>query len=119
MKILKSKKGIALENTLLFMMIIFSLCFLIASFALIGHYQGKIENIKITQRIELDQIGEEYLASVKDPSVAFDNESYGGYTCDVNAENRTLTVKNGETVVLYVKANSYGDPIIWRYSQPE
>ncbi len=119
MKILKDKKGIALENTLLFMMIIFSLCFLIASFALIGHYQGKIENIRITQRVNLDQIGEDYLESVKNSSTDFDSEGYDGYTCEVNEGDRTLTVKNGETVVLYVKADSSGNPEVWRYSQPE
>jgi len=122
MKILKSKKGIAIENALLFMMVIFSLCFLVSSFALIGHYQGEIENIKIAQRAELDQIGEYYIASENytDFNTKINSEDYSGYICEVDDENNTLTVKVkvGGNVVLYVKKGADGNPIVWRYSSP-
>ena len=45
-QILKSKRGMALENAILFMLIIFSLCALLTSLTLIGHYQVKIEKMK-------------------------------------------------------------------------
>lgn len=116
MKILKSKKGIAIENALLFMMVIFSLCFLVASFALIGHYQGEIENIKIAQRAELDQIGENFIADAS--SFTEQPTTLGNYTC--KAENRVLTVwhKNDaeKNVMLYVEVDDTGNVIVWRYS---
>ena len=117
MRILKSKKGIALENTILFMMIIFSLCFLLASFTLIGHYQGKIENIRITQRVELDQIGEDFL---QDPNgFTYTDDKYSCSVETVDTNYQVLTVKSGENVVLYVKTDNAGNVKIWRYSQPE
>ena len=114
MKILKSKKGIALENTIFFMMIIFSLCFLISSFTLLGHYQGEIENLTITNRVELDQIGEDFVANPSD----FEETDYDNY--QVESESNILKVwhkndKNKENVLLYVEVD--GDEVItWRYS---
>ncbi|MBQ3012941.1 MAG: hypothetical protein IJD74_05320 [Clostridia bacterium] len=123
MKILKSKKGIALENALLFMMVIFSLCFLVSSFALIGHYQGEIENIKIAQRAELDQIGENFIADARSADASSFTEqptTLGNYTC--KAENRVLTVwhKNDaeKNVMLYVEVDDTGNVMVWRYSSP-
>ncbi|MBR4032606.1 MAG: hypothetical protein IKJ07_07735 [Clostridia bacterium] len=115
MNILKSKKGIALENAILFMMVIFSLCFLIASFTLIGHHQGEIEGIKLEQRVELDQIGEDFL---KDPA-GFTDDPDDQYSCSVTTEDtdNVLTVTIGGNVVLYVRLNSTGNPIVWRYSE--
>ena len=112
MKILKSKKGIALENTLLFMMIIFSLCFLISSFTLMGHYQGEIEKTMITNRVELDQIGENFVVNRE---TLVDN--YDDY--DFVATSNTLTVwhkNNSGNILLYVEVNGDGDILIWRYS---
>lgn len=116
MKILKNKRGIALENAILFMIVIFSLCFLLASFTLIGHYQAKIENAMLTQRVDIDQIGEDYLASVgegKTFSKSYDNYSY-------KVEGNALIVWRGTdktNVVLYVEVND-GSLAIWSYSLP-
>ena len=131
MRILKSKKGIALENAILFLMVIFSLCFLIASFTLIGHYQGEIEKVQLAQRVELDQIGEDFL---KDPDGFTDkSEKYSCYPTtvvetidDVEVKYGVLRVEIGRDseVVLYVKVEldsegkPKGDPIVWRYSEP-
>ena len=113
MKILKSKKGIALENTLLFMMIIFSLCFLISSFTLMGHYQGEIEKTMITNRVELDQIGEDFVANNL-------KADYGDYEVVANYDDGTLSVSHEKTgrFLLYVKIDADSNILIWRYSQP-
>lgn len=119
MNILKSKKGIAIENAILFMMIIFSLCFLIASFTLIGHHQGEIEKAVLENRIELDQIGENFVADAS--SFTDQPTTLGNYT--YKAVNGVLTVwhKNDaeKNVMLYVEVDNTGDVIVWRYSQPE
>ena len=116
MKILKSKKGIVLENALLFMMIIFALCFLVASFALIGHYQGDIENSTIMHRVEVDRIGEDFLRG----ELVGEGES-GYYSFEVNDGTLRVWHKNDpeKTVVLYVEKDGEGNPIVWRYSEPE
>lgn len=124
MRILKDKKGLALENAILFMMIIFSLCFLLASFALIGHYQAKIENIKITQRVELDQIGEEFIDFPEAPQFSsvigkyqytiYDNADGDGKVLRVYHINSELKKEN---VLLYVEVNTAGKVLAWRYSE--
>lgn len=102
MKILKNKKGMALENAILFMLIIFTFCALLTSLTLYGHYQTKLEKVMMTNRVELDQIGEDYLDSLKNGTkISTDNENY-----EINTGNNTLTVKNkNDKIILYVQAS--------------
>ena len=60
-KIFKSKKGIAIETAILALVVIFSLCFLVTSLTLVGHYQVQIESSFILKDVELDQIGEDFI----------------------------------------------------------
>ena len=111
-QILKNKRGIAIENAILFMMIIFSLCALLTSLTLIGHLQVKIEKTTLLNTIEVEQIGEDYLASLQGGTEFSLEENYA-YEIDGNA----LTVwsnSNKETVVLYVEAE-YKDGAIHVY----
>ena len=118
-KIIKDNKGVALGNAVLFMMIVFALCTLIMTVAVIGHGQTKIESAIFQRDVEIDQIGEDFLESVKS-GVTLD-ERYEKY--EYNATLGTLTVwrKNdaGRTTVLYVEAELvYGEVNVkvWRYS---
>lgn len=115
MNILKSKKGVAIENALLFMMIIFGLCFLVSFVALIGHHQYRLDKTLITNRVELDLIGEAYL--VERTALADENDNY-----DFEAKENTLKVwrtsDSQQTVVLYVEVDNDGNPTVWRYSHP-
>lgn len=111
-QILKNKRGIAIENAILFMMIIFSLCALLTSLTLIGHLQVKIEKTTLLNTIEVEQIGEDYLASLQGGTEFSIEEDYA-YKIDGNA----LTVwsnSNKETVILYVEAE-YKDGAIHVY----
>ena len=111
-QILKNKRGIAIENAILFMMIIFSLCALLTSLTLIGHLQVKIEKTTLLNTIEVEQIGEDYLASLQGGTEFSLEENYA-YEIDGNA----LTVwsnSNKETVILYVEAE-YKDGAIHVY----
>ena len=111
-QILKNKRGIAIENAILFMMIIFSLCALLTSLTLIGHLQVKIEKTTLLNTIEVEQIGEDYLASLQGET-EFSIEGNYAYEIDGNA----LTVwsnNNKETVILYVEAE-YKDGAIHVY----
>jgi hypothetical protein len=121
-QILKSKRGIALESAVLFMLIIFSLCALLTSLSLIGHYQLKIEKTVLLNDVEIDQIGEDYLASLKSGEEKF-TESYENYEYKVDGNALTVWRKNDRegVAVLYVEAEVNGeqvDVLKWRYSNP-
>lgn len=129
MKILKSRRGIAIENAIAFMLIIFLLCALLSSLMLFGVYQNKLDKVKLTMRAELDQIGEDFISSLGSiTTVIFDvknnNSSYDG-SVTVADNNRTLTVwKNGDesqTVLLYVEVQIDGSGFTlqrWCYCNP-
>ena len=121
-QILKSKRGMALENAILFMLIIFSLCALLTSLTLIGHYQVKIEKLTLLNDVEIEQIGEDYLASVKAKTTFTD--TYENYAYEVNGNALTVWRKTDENknAVLYVEAELTADEElnvnVWRYSLP-
>ena len=120
-QILKDKKGIALENAILFEIIIFSLCFLLTSLTLIGHYQVKIENLTLLNDVEIEQIGEDYLASVKAGEAL--TKDYTNYAYEVSGNTLTVWHKNDESksAVLYVEAELVDEQLNvskWRYSLP-
>lgn len=100
----------AMESAILFMLIIFSLCTLLCAVTLTGHYQTKLDKTLTENKVKLDQIGENFLAGKTVSST-------GKYTVTTGSDN-TLTVKQGDTVVLYIKKGSDGKPVCWRYSAP-
>ena len=105
-QILKSKRGIALENAILFMLIIFTLCALLISLTLLGHYQVKIEKMTLQQDIEIEQIGEDYLASVKAKTTFTDTYENYAYEVDGNALTvwrKTDGRKGAERETAYIK----------------
>ena len=73
-KILKSRRGVALENALLFMLVIFSLCALLTSLTLIGHFQTRINKLTLENEVDLEQI--------------FDVEVDDAYTCFGKARHK-------------------------------
>lgn len=122
--ILKNKRGMALENAILFMLIIFSLCALLTSLTLIGHYQVKIEKMTLLQDVEIEQIGEDYLASIQAKEEF--TQTYENYAYEVSESGKALTVwrktDENKTAVLYVEAELTADEKVnvnvWRYSLP-
>ena len=128
--ILKSKRGIALENAILFLIITFSLCALVLTFTIIGRYQSQIERALLEQKVALEQIGEDFLA---DNLSVFENNpeyKYGDYRYRVEEEGdlETLSVyhsANADKVLLYVEirvtvenSNRQVNVLKWRYSEP-
>lgn len=66
LSLLKSKKGAALESAILFLIIVFTFCFLITSTTLLGRYQSKLDKTKNSLEFEREQLTENFLAYVKD-----------------------------------------------------
>lgn len=120
-KKLKNKQGMAIENAILFMLVIFSLCALLTTLTALGRFQIQIDKTKLVYDVELDEIGEDYLYSVKTgEEFNFSYENYG-YSVSENA----LTVWNisdeSKTAVLYVEAKLTDgglEILAWRYSSP-
>ena len=121
--ILKSKRGVAIENAILFLLVVFALCSLLTMIALIANYQFKIDKIVLEQDVAIDQIGEDFIAIVpkieSDGVTELNNENYH---CPIEKidDKYVLTVKpkDSETILLYVEAKSDGTILSWRYSAP-
>ena len=112
--IFKNKRGIAIENAILFMILIFSLCALLTSLTLIGHLQVKLEKNTLLRQVELDQIGEDYLSCLQSgDSLVIDNEKYA-HEIRGNALHVWLKNDDKQTVVLYVEAE-YTDGLVHVY----
>jgi hypothetical protein len=107
------------------MLIIFSLCALLTSLTLIGHYQLKIEKTVLQHDVEIDQIGEDFIANLKtdNPSTPFEgvHENYA-YAANENILTVWHKDDQSKSVVLYVEAEIKGDKVNvlkWRYSLPQ
>ena len=91
MKHVKNKRGLALENAILFMVIIFSLCTLLTTFAVIGNRRAKIAKETFLERVATEQILEDVLAG--SPAERYE---VGGavyvYTVTTDKEIRTLSI---------------------------
>lgn len=129
-KILKSRRGVALENALLFMLVIFSLCALLTSLTLIGHFQTRINKLTLENEIALEQIGENFLFVVASND-EFTETEYENYIArpvsTINENTKAMAVwhKNDNefsAAVLYVEAQVVEgkvEVLCWRYSLPE
>ena len=130
-QLLKSKSGVALENTLLFMLVIFSLCALLTSLTLTGFFQTRINKITLLNEVELEQIGEDYLSYVESKSeneneneFTMRSEHQEKYACSVEGDVLSVWHKNDQNakVVLLVEARIDDEGqltvVQWRYSQP-
>lgn len=132
-KILKSRRGVALENAILFMILLFSLCALLTTLTVIGHNRLKLENNAQLRNAEIDQIGEDYIYSLKSGDDSL-SKYIGKYYYEIIEENNVsaLTVWGGtdketDSVILYIEAektvDGNGNETVsikqWRYSLNE
>lgn len=121
-RIFKSRRGAAMETAIVFLLSIFSLCALVTVLALTGNAQMRLENTLLTTKVEVEQIGEEYLVALgKDEQLSSDytvevNERI--YYCNKNGNIFTIENEKG-TVVLYVEATKDGGVTKWCYTDPD
>ena len=113
---INNKRGMALESAIVFMLIVFMLCSLILTLTVIGHRQREIENTLLLQKVELDGIGEDFLAG--------ELGDYEKYEYLVSGDTLTVWHKNdtSKTAVLYVEVERDGADVSilsWRYSQAD
>ena len=112
-----------MESAIVFMTVILALSFLLTTLILMGHLNLTRNSEAETQRLELDQIGAYYLASLAE-KFDFDNDDYRagltekGYSITEKTVTQ-LTVRRGGTVVLSITVDGDKKPTSWRYSAPE
>ena len=110
MRRLKSKRGVAIESALMFMMVIFFLCLSVMTVVLAGHKRVDRAEDALLERVALEQIGEDFLAG----DLKLDYENY-----EYEVQGNTLTVKQDNNVVLFVEVNGNGAILQWRYTEAE
>lgn len=119
-KILKSKSGVALENALLFMLVIFSLCALLTSLTLVGFFQTRINQLTIQHEVELEEIGEDYLYHVKKGTKNEFTISDEKYAFEIDGDFLVVWLKdNPDNIVLLVEAKLEDGQVLvyqWRYT---
>ena len=122
-KILKSKRGVAIETAVLFIIIILALCALITTFPLMQHYQTKIDIILLKQDIELEQITDHFLAFLgqtdKDkfeeyvPYIDKNGGALNGkYDYDVAGNTLAIKSQGGTNTLLFVRAEEGADGFV-------
>ena len=118
MRRLKSKRGVAIESALMFMMVIFFLCLSVTTVVLAGHNRVDRAEDALLERVALEQIGEDFRTHVRTTGEgASFTASNAKYTCEV--AGKTLTVKEQESVVLFVEVDGDGAILQWRYTEAE
>ena len=128
-----------METAILFILLIGALCFLMTCVAMTGFYQTRLDGVELQREMTVDQIGDNYLASLKAKDTCgvdygFQSDSgipnggyYGGGQYCYSVTDGVLRVWHAkdldEKTVLYVKASlGENDELIvsaWRYSEPE
>lgn len=114
-RILKSKRGAALEGALLFMMVIFMLAMLLTSVVMNAHLRVRVNDMTIQNEVKIEYIGMQFVKG--DLSTG---ELPDGYYADINAENTTLKLTKANKVVLQIEVKIQDDGkreiVKWTYS---
>lgn len=108
MRILKDKRGAAIEMAILFLIVIYSFCLLISMTSLLGVQRSKIERLENGAAIEREQLAEDFVAYVADGGaesfLAFSADKYKGYEMEESTDA-------GGMVLLTLKKN--GKEVLW------
>ena len=96
-KLLRSKKGAAIEMAIFLMLIVFLFSTLITVFCLSAHTTYKRQQDRMTEAAQIDSFGEEF---VKTKFVTIDEST--GYTATISADGNMLTITKGGQVRLIV-----------------
>ena len=116
-RILKSKRGMAIESAIMFMLVTFMLGMLLTGLSMTMHLRTQLNDKTIENELILEQIGEKFVHNFGDEEEFKTYVAGKGYTAEINNEKTTLTLKNKYTrVVLYIEKDG-GKVVAWRYSE--
>ena len=110
-RILKNKRGMAMESAIMFMLLIFTLGMLMTGTSMIMHLRVRLNDKTIQREITIEQIGEDFVADKLTNGQVID-----GYVAEINDDKTILRLTNKVgTVLLYIEKN--GSTVLrWQYS---
>ena len=122
MKILRNKRGAALESAILFMMVVLMLGMLLTGVIMYTHLRVKANDTLLTREIAIEQIGEDFVHGTLVLDENGEIKGNNGFTAviETNADNtRILTLTNkANKVVLYVEVpENSATPSVWKYTK--
>lgn len=106
-RLLRSKKGAAIEMAIFLMLIVFLFSTLITVFCLSAHTTYKRQQDRMTEAAQIDSFGEAFVKSTDKENFKI-NESTG-YKAEVSNGGNTLTITEGGEVRLIVTVETTSD----------
>lgn len=117
-KLLKERRGLAIELTLIAMIVVFSLGALITTTAILQSAKKKAIREDFTLRIELEQIGEEFCAAYLGGGAAtasFEQKIESGGIYEIEIDGSKLTVSRiGQDEILLSVTVTDGKITEWK-----
>lgn len=118
-RLLKSRRGVAIEISIIALVVVFGLCTILTTVSLLAKKEDRMANRALERRVALDMIGEQFLLWVRDDG----QEPFGAedYVCRVNQENdryslRLYADEDAEEAILVVILQD--DEIVrWDYQE--
>ena len=131
-RILKNKRGMAMESAILFMLITLMFGLLLTGVIMNTHLRVKVNNTLLSREITIEQIGENFVYNQKEFKLTDDDKKYlnatetdkgdkidvGDYVAyvKINGSSKVLTLKNkSDKTLLYIEASDT-TATCWRYS---
>lgn len=99
-RLLRSKKGAAIEMAIFLMLIVFLFSTLITVFCLSAHTTYKRQQDRMTEAAQIDSFGEEFVKSNDKENFKIDEST--GYKAEVSPDKKMLTITEGGQVRLIV-----------------
>ena len=118
-KLLKNKRGMAIESAIMFMLIVFMFGLLLTGIAMTSHLRVKVNDTLLSRELEIEQIGEYFVHSTEQTCTDYIDSFNGKYTYTIGTTiegNQTLTLKRKEAIVLYVETDTNKKIKVWKYS---
>lgn len=108
-RLLRSKKGAAIEMAIFLMLIVFLFSTLITVFCLSAHTTYKRQQDRMTEAALIDSFGEEFVKSSDRKNFPINNEAY---KAEVSDDGNTLTIKDADSdrvrLIVTVETTSEG-----------
>jgi hypothetical protein len=114
-KLLKNKRGMAIESAIMFMFIVFMFGLLLSGIVMTTHLRVKVNDTLLDRELEIEQIGEDFVHMDEDNFTV--DDKYEAIT-SYNGNNKTLTLNRNKNTVLFVKVED-GKITSWKYSNNE
>lgn len=117
-KLLKNKRGLAIESAILFMLIVFMFGFLLTGVAMVSHLRVKVNDTLLKREMEIEQIGEDFVRMNEQQfeyMIGSFNGKYNYTAIFTDDKNKTLTLKNSTATLLHITIED-GKITSWIYS---